>query len=83
MNRRLNTFCCFLQLSASHVKIESFFGWLGERRRLGPFISVTSLITGESRVIAFESFDVTAECDATVIRDAIVLQKILPCLEEF
>jgi len=30
---------------------------------------VTSPVTGESRVIAFDSFDITAECDATVIRD--------------
>jgi hypothetical protein len=37
-----------------------------------------SLITEESRVIASDSFDVTAECDATVIRDEIVLQKMLP-----
>jgi len=57
----LGASCCFLQLSASYVKVESFFGlaiW-----------GVTSLITGESRVIAFDSFDVTAECDTTVIRD--------------
>jgi hypothetical protein len=44
-------------------------GWLSERRRLGFLLGVMSLITGESRVIAFDSFDVTTECDATVIRD--------------
>jgi len=53
-------------------------GWLSERRRLGFLLGVTSLITGESRVIAFDSFDVTAECDTTVIRDEMVLQKMLP-----
>jgi hypothetical protein len=40
--------------------------------------SVTSLITGESRVTTFDSFDITAGCDALVICDAIGLQKMLP-----
>jgi hypothetical protein len=44
-------------------------GWLSERRKLGLLLGVTSLIIGESRVIAFDSFNVTAECDTTVIRD--------------
>jgi len=33
-------------------------------------LGVTPFITEESRVIALGSFDITAECDATVIRDA-------------
>jgi len=53
-------------------------GWVGERRRLELLLRVTSLITEESRVMASDSFDVTAECDATVIRDEIVLQELLP-----
>jgi hypothetical protein len=44
-------------------------GWLSEKRRLGLLLGVMPLVTGESRVIAFDSFDITAECDATVIRD--------------
>jgi len=43
-------------------------GWLSERSKLG-LLGVTSLIKGESRVIIFGSFDITAERDATVIRD--------------
>jgi len=53
-------------------------GWVGERRRLEILLRVTSLITEKSRVMASNSFDVTAECDATVIRDVIVLQGMLP-----
>jgi hypothetical protein len=41
------------------------------------FLGVTSLITEESRVTAFDSFDITAECDAAVIRDELMLP-VLP-----
>jgi len=51
-------------------------GWLSERRRLGLF-AVTSLITEESRVIVLASFDITAERDATVIRDELMLPAFL------
>jgi hypothetical protein len=44
-------------------------GWLSERRKLGLLLGVTSLIIGESRVTNFNPFDITAECDTTVIRD--------------
>jgi hypothetical protein len=43
---------------------------LSERHKLG-LSGVTSLITGESRVITLDSFDITAERDATVIRDVL------------
>lgn len=54
---------------------------LSERHRL-EFLGVTSLITEESRVIAFASFGITAERDATVIRD-LALLRFLGCLEVF
>lgn len=46
---------------------------LSERHRL-EFLGVTSLITEESRVIAFAFFGITAERDATVIRDLALLR---------
>jgi hypothetical protein len=55
----------------------AFLFWvsLSERHRL-EFLGVTSLITEESRVIAFASFGITAERDATVIRDLALLRFI-------
>jgi len=84
VNKRFSHFLLFPSAFSLSFKGWAFLhiGW-GERCKLGLLLSVTSLITGESRVITFDSFDVTAECDATVIRDEIVLQKVLPRLEEF
>lgn len=66
MHRRMRLLFQLLQLLS---------GWLSERRRLG-LLGVTSLITGESRVITFDSFDITLERDATVIRDVLLPRRL-------
>lgn len=47
------------------------------------FLGVMSLVTGESRVTGHDSLDITEDCDAPVICDMLMLQKMLfPFLKE-
>ena len=84
VNKRFSHFLLFPSAFSLSSKGWAFLhiGW-GERCKLGLLLSVTSLITGESRVITFDSFDVTAECDATVICDEMMLQKMPEFLAAF
>jgi len=71
---RLLLVSLFLNLLILLCSVASLFRVsLSERHRL-ELLGVTSLITEESRVIVFASFGITAERDATVIRDLALLR---------